>query len=167
MKPVDNLTRARDELVAMLQPGPDRRNQWQRYEAELNERLADGYPRTASGIDKPRGGPRVLVKDPDTGRDVSIEVTAVEAAVMARQRYVADYQEGCALAAEVAAGIARLAMLATTFNEPQPATRCSGGGSAAWADVTCEANAVTRDGLCDRCRRRRDYWRDKEQEATG
>lgn len=46
----------------------------------------------------------------------------------------------------------------------QRQSRCT-GGEGEWADPSCTRNAVTRDGLCDACRQRRDYWRRKETAA--
>ena len=43
----------------------------------------------------------------------------------------------------------------------QRQARCTGGDSD-WADPACQRNAVTRDGLCDACRQRRDHWRRRE-----
>lgn len=46
----------------------------------------------------------------------------------------------------------------------QRQARCT-GGEGEWADPACTRNAVTRDGLCDACRQRRDHWRRKDSAA--
>lgn len=43
--------------------------------------------------------------------------------------------------------------------------RCS-GGEGEWQDPACTRNAITRDGLCDACRQRRDHYRRKSGVAS-
>lgn len=48
---------------------------------------------------------------------------------------------------------------------PDESGRCNCAnmkGSADWGRPECDANAVTRDGLCDACRQRRGYWQARQ-----
>ena len=159
MKPPERIALALDALTHAQRHYPA-------FRTNLADRMADGYPRTASGGDKAPGGATTLAMDRDTGEIVSVDLTATEAAVVARQRYADHWNEVVALAIEIQAGAQLLDKLVTryAYTEQQAVAQrctCSMGhdGSDVWGDPTCQRNAVTRDGLSDACRQRRDHWR--------
>jgi hypothetical protein len=135
------------------------------FHTNLADLTADGYPRTASGGEKAPGGAKTTFRDPDSGETVSVDLTATEAAMVARQRYAAIWNQVEAFAIELHADIRGLRNLITPYvlNElPRLGDRCTGGygleGSTTWGEPTCTRNAVTRDGLCDPCRQRQGRW---------
>lgn len=144
MKPVDRLRQAADDLTYVA-------THWHTFHRALADRTADGY--------SPGGepGPRSTdVSDPTHG------------SVLARQRPTHTWDEATSLVIEAQGIAARLAKLMSSVGEQGDATptRCSGGfafdGGETWGDPTCTRHAVTRDGLCDACRQRRDHWRRKD-----
>ena len=110
----------------------------------------DGYP--GGG-----GGPGSGVANPTLG------------AVIARARYAELYDRIAVQIVEVHGHLVdvvdAIAHAPTAVDTAVTArqTRCVGGdaleGGDVWGDPACERNAVTRDGLCDPCRQRRDRWR--------
>lgn len=95
--------------------------------------------------------------------------TAAQA--IARARNKENWDEVCASLVEGVGAFARMERLmgdiARVANTEEvakqlAALRCSGIGMPGydtWGDPTCTAAKVTKDGLCDRCRQRRDHWR--------
>lgn len=149
---------------------------WGDFHRALADRTADGYPRVASGGEKAPGGARSLAMDPDSGQPVSVDLTATEAAMVARQRYVDIWRDAEALAIQLQADARRLADLVTTHATPERDARhdlpqrCCGGfgldGGDEWGDPTCTRHAVTRAGLCDPCDQRSYRWRKRQSEVA-
>ncbi len=99
------------------------------------------------------------------------------AMAIARARNKENWDEVCASLVEAAGAFARAERLmgdiARVANSEEVAKainalRCSGmplEGYDEWGDPTCTAAKVTTDGLCDRCRQRRDHWRRRQAAA--
>lgn len=93
------------------------------------------------------------------------------AIAIAIEKHYDNWREVCASLAEAAGAFARAERLmgdiARVANSEEvakaiSALRCNGishSGYDTWGDPTCTAAKVTKDGLCDRCRQRRDHWR--------
>lgn len=137
-------------IQSALLSGAAVRRDWQSYESTMYVLLDHGT--TA-------GGRTVGPSDP----------TAAQA--IARARNKENWDEVCASLVEAAGAFARaerlmgdIARVANTEEVAKAlaAIRCSGmnlEGYDTWGDPTCTAAKVTKDGLCDRCRQRRDHWR--------
>lgn len=127
---------------------------WPAFYRALADRTPDGYP---GGGDTVRAG----ISDPTPG---------VVAARLGHTRPgpVAILDEINQLLGEAQAISNRVARLVASIREADKTSpdRCTGGlaveGADDWGDPTCQRHAVTRDGLCDACRQRRDHWRRKE-----
>ena len=93
------------------------------------------------------------------------------------EKHYENWREVCASLAEAAGAFVRaerlmgeITRVANTEEVAKAldALRCSGLGHEGydtWGDPTCTAAKVTKDGLCDRCRQRRDHWRRNERAA--
>jgi len=116
----------------------------------------------------PSGWPTSTLGGGSGGGDVSrpTELAAI-AGLEARERQ----QRIAGLAAE-ALGALRLLVaevravpVEVDTTAAQRQARCT-GGEGEWQRADCDRNAVTKDGICDACRQRRDYWRAKQGEAA-